>query len=263
MSIERELQNGPSETARAAAGYVPPPLDAAAAETNNTSSGSQTAASRRRGRRATTTVTEVVQPTGIASSNEERMELVRSRVQSRKDAPICRLGVNAHSVGAQADSQAARAVKKAHIAGAVAMDTCHFAGLPEDLDVPRQVTDVATLNIFPQYNPDGGRQTGVRASRLTLTITTLRRSDFALLNDAVELHVNARENPEDPRYATPPIVHLLTGEPESEGGRSMVDIVRSHFVGRTEGRSRPRGSIQSSDVVLGGIAEGRVDEIIE
>lgn len=150
LSMQRALQNGPSETARAAAGYVPPPLDAAAAETNNTSSGSQTAASRRRGRRATTTVTEVVQPTGIASSNEERTELVRSRVQSRKDAPKRRLGVNAHSVGAQADSQAARAVKKAHIAGAVAMDTCYFADLPEDQDAPRQVTVVATLNMFPQ-----------------------------------------------------------------------------------------------------------------
>lgn len=94
-----------------------------------------------------------------------------------------------------------------------------------------------------------------------MTITALRRSDFALLNDAVELHVNARENPDDPRYANPPNVHLLTGEPESE--RSMVDIVRSHFGGLTEGRSRPRRSVQSSDVVLAGIAEGRVDEIIE
>ncbi len=84
---------------------------------------------------------------------------MRSRVQSRKDAPKRRLGVNAHSVGAQADSQAARAVKKAHIAGAVAMDTCYFAGLPEDQDAPRQVTVVATLNMFPRYNPDGGRQT--------------------------------------------------------------------------------------------------------
>eukprot|EP00984_Skeletonema_dohrnii_P014135 scaffold5916_cov74-Skeletonema_dohrnii-CCMP3373.AAC.2 len=242
---------------------VCPSLDAAAsAETNNTAS---SAPPGRRGRQRTTaSTTTVVQPTGLTSSNEEREELVRGREQSRKAPPKRRLGQNAHHFGAQADSQAVKSVKKAHIAGAVAMDTCHFPGLSEDQDndLPRQVTVVCTLNMFPAYNPGGGRQRTARAPRPTLTITADNRTDVALVNQHVEHYVNAVDNAADPRYANPPIVQLLTRE-QGEGGRSMEQTVRAHFDGVTAGRSRPQRRSPSSDVVLEGIEEERVDEIID
>eukprot|EP00984_Skeletonema_dohrnii_P008779 scaffold3271_cov82-Skeletonema_dohrnii-CCMP3373.AAC.5 len=163
LSIQGAQQkNGPSETACAAAGYIPPSDAAASAETNNTAS---SLSSGRRGRQRTTTATTVTW----------------GECTSRR---------------AQADSQAAKAVKKAPIAGAVSMDTCHFPGLSEDQDndLPRQLTVVCTLNMFSAYNSGGGRQRTVRAPRPTLTITAVNRTDVALVNQRVEHYVNAVEN---------------------------------------------------------------------
>lgn len=89
-------------------------------------------------------------------------------------------------------------------------------------------------------------------------MTSCRNTDLALIHDAVESALIARDNPHDPRVANAPTIHLLSRQTDT----TMVQTVRTHFHGIRESNARPTRSIRTADQVQQSIALERVDETI-
>ena len=149
---------------------------------------------------------------GITSSGEVR-DALEEEGELGKKRKLC---TYSPTVGAQADSQAHVAVRKAHEAAAVAIDTTYY---PQDgangIDHPRQINVMLTCNQLNPYNTNGGPQRATPASRGVVTITSCRSTDLALIHDAVESAIFARVNPQDPRAANAPTLQVLSRQPDT------------------------------------------------
>ena len=250
------------EHARAAAGYVPPTETTTTTTTSSASASAPAPApARRRARQSDPTTTTAVAHEGVFSSADVRNNLVEDRRDSRRmKNKKRRLGEHSPTVGGQADSQAHVAVRKAHEAAAVAIDTCTYIPQEEGVqEYPRHINVMLTFNQLNSYNTNGGRLRSTPASQGVVTITASQNTDLALIYDAMESAILARANPQHPRAANAPRLEILSRQPNT----TMTQTVRAHFNGIRENNARPARGILSTDQVQQSIPQERVDETIE